>query len=58
MHSAILAAVLAFVVLFAAMTIDVAVRTGFDVLTGAALVILALIGIGVVGALVHSPPDE
>jgi hypothetical protein len=58
MQNAIFAAVLAFVVLFAAMTITVTVRTGFDVLTAASLLILALIGIGVIGALLNRPPDE
>jgi hypothetical protein len=58
MQNAIFVAVLAFVVLFAAMTITVTVRTGFDVLTAASLLILALIGIGVIGALLNRPPDE
>jgi hypothetical protein len=58
MQNAIFVAVLAFVVLFAAMTITVTVRTGFDVLTAASLLILALIGIGVIGALLNQPPDE
>ena len=48
---------LAFVGLLAALTIDVASRTGFDVLTGAAIVILAMFAFGIVGALRH-PPDE
>jgi hypothetical protein len=58
MQNAIFVAVLAFVILFAAMTITVTVRTGFDVLTAASLLILALIGIGVIGALLNRPPDE
>lgn len=58
MQNTIFAAVVAFVVFFAAMTIVVVAQSGFDVLTVAALVILALIGIGVIGALLSQPPDE
>jgi hypothetical protein len=58
MQSAILAVVLAFVVLFAAMTITVTAQHGFDVLTVLALLVLALIGFGVIGALLNQPPDE
>jgi hypothetical protein len=57
MQSTILAVVVVFVVLFAAMTIDVVARTGFDVITGLALLVLALIGFGVIGAL-RNPPNE
>lgn len=48
-----LIATLAFVGLLAGLTIDVIVRTGFDILVLASLVVLALIGFGVVGALLH-----
>lgn len=58
MQSAILAVVLIFVVGFGGMTISVALDTGFDVLTALALLVLALIGIGVLGALLNTPPDE
>jgi hypothetical protein len=58
MQSAILVVALVFVIGFAAMTITVAVRYGFDVLTVLSLLILALIGFGVVGALINTPPDE
>jgi hypothetical protein len=58
MQSAILAVVLAFIVLFAAMTISVIAESGLDVLTVLALLILALIGFGVIGALRNMPPDE
>ena len=58
MQSAILAVVLAFVVIFGAMTISVALDTGFDVLTVLALLVLALIGFGVIGALLNTPPDQ
>jgi hypothetical protein len=58
MQSAILAAALAFVVLLAALTISVAIEHGVDVLTALSLLVLALIGFGVIGALLNQPPDE
>jgi hypothetical protein len=57
MQSTMLAVVVVFLVLFAAATIDVIVRTGFDVITAFALLVLALIGFGVIGAL-RNPPNE
>jgi hypothetical protein len=57
MQSTLLAVVVVFVVLFGAMTIDVVVRTGFDVITAFALLVLVLIGFGVIGAL-RNPPNE
>jgi hypothetical protein len=57
MQSTLLAVVVVFVVIFGAMTIDVIVRTGFDVITAFALLVLALIGFGVIGAL-RNPPNE
>jgi hypothetical protein len=57
MQSTVLVVVVVFVVLFGAMTIDVVARTGFDVITAFALLVLALIGFGVIGAL-RNPPDE
>jgi len=58
MQSAILAAALAFVILLAALTISVTVEHGFDAITVLSLVVLALIGIGVLGALFERPPDD
>jgi hypothetical protein len=58
MQSAILAAALAFVVLLAGLTISVTIEQGFDVLTVLSLLVLALIGFGVLGALRNQPPDE
>ncbi len=52
----ILAVVLAFIVLFAALTISVIVRNGLDPLTVISIVILAMFGFGVVGAL-RQPPE-
>jgi hypothetical protein len=58
MQSAILAAALAFVILLGGMTISVTIEHGFDVLTVLSLLVLALIGFGVLGALLNQPPDE
>jgi hypothetical protein len=58
MQSAILAVTLIFVIAFGAMTISVIARHGFDVLAALSLVVLALIGFGVIGALLNTPPDE
>ena len=48
---------LALVVLLAVLTIDVMVRTGFDVLVLISLVIVGMVGFGVLGAL-FNPPDK
>jgi hypothetical protein len=58
MQSTVFAVVVAFFALFAAMTVSVVVEHGFDVITVLALLVLALIGFGVVGALLNRPPDE
>jgi hypothetical protein len=58
MQSAVLVVVLGFLVLFAAMTLEVIARTGFDVLTGLALFFIAVIAIPLIGGLLRSPPDE
>ena len=47
----ILLLVLAFVIVFAGLTIAVIVRTGIDILSVISLVILVMIGFGVTGAL-------
>ena len=52
----ILAAALVFIALLAGLTILVAVREGPDVLTVASLIILAMFGFGILGALRN--PDE
>ncbi len=52
----ILVVVLAFIVLFAGLTISVIVRNGLDPLTVISVVILAMFGFGVVGAL-RQPPE-
>lgn len=58
MESAILAAALAFVILLGALTVSVTVEHGFSVLTAISLIVLALLGFGVLGALLNQPPDE
>ncbi|MCW3041434.1 MAG: hypothetical protein JWM31_3339 [Solirubrobacterales bacterium] len=52
----VLYAVLAFIVLFSGLTIAVIVKHGLDILTVVSVVILAMFGFGVVGAL-REPPE-
>jgi hypothetical protein len=56
LRNALLIGGLIFVGLFAAMTIAVAVQYGVDVLTVAALVIVLLLALPLIGAL-RNPPD-
>ena len=56
-RNAVLAAALALIGLLAFLTISVAVREGIDVLVLTSLVILALLGFGVLGALISRPDD-
>jgi hypothetical protein len=51
----ILAIVLVFIVALGGLTIQVAVTEGFDILTALSLLVLALFGFGIVGALRHPP---
>jgi hypothetical protein len=46
---------LAMVLLLGGLTIDVMVRTGFDVLVAISLAIVAMVGFGVLGALFKPP---
>ena len=48
---------LAIICLLAFLTISVAVKDGIDVLVVVSVIILALLGIGVLGALSSPPPD-
>lgn len=57
MREAILAIVLVFVAVLTALTIHALVEGGPDILTALSLLVLAMFGFGVVGALRH-PPDE
>jgi hypothetical protein len=52
----ILVVVLAFILLFAGLTLSVVVREGLDILTVVSIVILGMFGFGVVGAL-RQPPE-
>jgi hypothetical protein len=49
---------LAFICLLAALTISVAVDEGVDILVIVSLIVIALLGFGVLGALSSPPPDE
>jgi hypothetical protein len=49
---------LAFICLLAALTISVAVDEGVDILVIVSLILIALLGFGVLGALSSPPPDE
>ena len=57
-RSLALAASLLLIGLLATLTISVAIEHGVDVLVLVSLVVLALLGIGVIGALASTPPDE
>jgi VIT1/CCC1 family predicted Fe2+/Mn2+ transporter len=57
MRQPILAIVLVFIALLAALTIHALIQGGPDILTALSLLVLAMFGFGVVGALRH-PPDE
>jgi hypothetical protein len=53
----VLGVALAFTTLFAALTLDVIVRTGLDILTLTSLCVLVLLGVGLFGALME-PPEK
>jgi hypothetical protein len=57
MREAILAIVLVFIAALLALTIHALVQGGPDILTVLSLLVLAMFGFGIVGALRH-PPDE
>ena len=56
-RNAALAAALALIALLAFLTLSVAVEHGVDVLVVVSLIVLALLGFGVLGALT-TPPDD
>jgi hypothetical protein len=56
-RTAILAVGLGFCVIFTYMTFAVAADSGFDILSLSALLIVALILIGLIGA-IRNPPDD
>jgi hypothetical protein len=49
---------LAIIGLLAVLTVSVVVDDGVDVLVILSLIVIALLGFGVLGALVSAPPDE
>ena len=51
----ILGVVLVFTLALGALTIEVAITDGFDVLVALSLLVVALFGFGIVGALRHPP---
>lgn len=54
MRTAIFLTVLAFLLMFATMTVVVAVKQGFTILTFASVVVLVLLSVGIFGALLES----
>ena len=54
-RTVILAAALAFIGVLAGLTLVVALRNGPDILTVGSLLVLAMFGFGIVGALRHPP---
>jgi hypothetical protein len=57
MRAAVLGVALAFVVGLFALTVHAAASGGIDILTVLSVLVLALFGVGIVGALLH-PPDR
>jgi hypothetical protein len=53
----VLIASLSIICLLAFLTLSVAVREGVDILVILSLIVLALLGFGVLGALASTPPD-
>jgi hypothetical protein len=58
MRTLALGASLMLICLLGVLTVTVAIRNGVDILVLVSLVILALIGFGVFGALTSRPPEE
>jgi hypothetical protein len=57
-RAAILAAALSFVSILAALTVVATISGGVNVLTLVTLLVLALLGVGIAGALVQAPPED
>jgi hypothetical protein len=57
-RAVILGAALLFIGILASLTVYVSVTSGVSVLTLVALLVLGLFAFGVVGALLHPPPDD
>ena len=58
MQTAVLVLVLGFLVLFAAMTIEVISRTGLDILSVLALLFIAMMALPLLAGLFGSGPDD
>jgi hypothetical protein len=56
-RSVILGIALVFTLALGALTVDVMIKGGFDILVGISLLVLALFVFGIIGALLH-PPEE
>ncbi len=57
-RAALLGSALLFVAILAALTVLAALDGGINVLTLVSLLVLALLGVGVVGAMRAPPPEE
>jgi hypothetical protein len=57
-RTAILGAALLFIVILAALTVVAVASYGVNVLTIVTLLVLALLGFGIVGALLTPPPED
>ena len=57
MRTAILVTALIFTAAIAGLTLDVLVRRGFDAIVALSLLVVALFGFGILGALTR-PPEE
>jgi hypothetical protein len=57
MREAVLVVALVFIAALLALTIHAAVQGGIDILTVLSALVLALLGFGIVGALLH-PPEQ
>jgi fructose-1-phosphate kinase PfkB-like protein len=57
MRAAVLGAALLFIVVLLALTVHAAAGGGIDVLTVLSAFVLVLFALGIVGALLHPPPE-
>jgi hypothetical protein len=57
-RTAILGAAVLFIVILASLTVVAVIHGGVNVLTLLTALVLALLGFGIVGALLGSPPEE
>jgi hypothetical protein len=56
-RTVVLAGSLLIICLLGFLTVSVAIEEGIDILVIVSLIVLALLGVGVLGALTSSPPD-